>query len=64
MDPLVVDPDPGGRSGRSIRVLGYSQRACAVLVLTLVKDADRRVAASAWRVNASHQRRYVKEMDV
>lgn len=61
---LVVDPDPGSRSGRSIRVIGYSPGARAILVLILVKDGDRLVAASAWRANASHQRRYVKEMDV
>lgn len=60
---LVVDPDPGSRSGRSIRVIGYSPSARAVLVLILVKDEDQLVAASAWRANTSHQRRYVEGID-
>ena len=60
---LVVDPDPASQSGRSIRVIGYSPGARAVLVLILVKDEDRLVAASAWRANASHQRRYVDGID-
>ena len=60
---LVVDPDPASRSGRSIRVIGYSPGARAVLVLILVKDRDTLVAASAWRANASHQRRYLEGMD-
>lgn len=60
---LVVDPDPASRSGRSIRVIGYSPGARAVLVLILVKDEGRLVAASSWRANASHQRRYVEERD-
>lgn len=60
---LVVDPDPASRSGKSIRVIGYSPGARAVLVLILVKDEHQLVAASAWRANASHQRRYVEGMD-
>lgn len=59
---LVVDPDPASRSGRSIRVIGYSPGARAVLVLVLVKDADQLIAASAWRANASHRRRYTEGM--
>lgn len=64
-DPLalVVDPDPASRGGRSIRVIGYSPGARAVLVLILVKDGDTLVAAGAWRANASHQRRYLEGMD-
>lgn len=59
---LVVDPDPAGQSGRTIRVIGYSPTARAVLVLILVKDEDQLVAASAWRANASHRRRYAEGM--
>jgi hypothetical protein len=60
---LVVDPDPASRSGRSIRVIGYSSGAGAILVLILVRDEDQLVAASAWRANMSHQRRYIEGMD-
>lgn len=59
----VLDPDPAGRSGRSIRVIGYSPGARAVLVLILVKDEEQLVAATAWRANASHQRRYLDGTD-
>lgn len=44
-------------------MIGYSPGAQAVLVLILVKDAGQLLAASAWRANASHQRRYVEGMD-
>lgn len=60
---LVLDPDPASRSGRSIRVIGHSPDARAVLVLILVKNGDDFVAASAWRANKSHQRRYVEGTD-
>ncbi len=46
------------------RVLpAWAQQAGAVLVLLLVKGEDRLVAASAWRANASHRRRYLEGMD-
>lgn len=60
---LVADPDPASRSGRSVRVIGYSPGARAVLVLILVKGQHGLVAASAWRANASHRRRYLEGMD-
>lgn len=62
-DSAGCRPDPASQSGRSIRVIGYSPGARAVLVLILVEDEDRLVAASAWRANASHQGRYVDRMD-
>jgi hypothetical protein len=55
---LVADPDPASRSGRSVRVIGYSPGAGAVLALHQDQDED-----GAWRANASHRRRYLEGMD-
>jgi len=55
---LVRDPDPSSRSGRSVRVLGYSRGARAVIVIIAVRHDDAVIAATAWLANGSHIRRY------
>ncbi len=58
---LVVDPDPSSRSGASLRVIGYSRMARAVLVVVAVRNGETFVVASAWAANSSHLRRYWQE---
>jgi len=60
VDPhrLTFDPDPASRSGSSIRVIGYSPQADAVLVLIAVRFDGRLFAASAWRANDVQARKY------
>jgi hypothetical protein len=40
IDALWFDPDPSSKSGRSIRVIGYSHRKRAVLTVILVDRDD------------------------
>ncbi len=37
IDAVWFDPDPHGRSGRSVRVIGYSHSRWAVLTVILVR---------------------------
>lgn len=40
IDALWFDPDPHGRSGRGVRVIGYSHSRRAVLTIILVRRDD------------------------
>lgn len=63
-DDLAVwlDPDPKGKSGRSVRVIGYSPTARLVLVVILVRDTDLVHAdfwgGNGWRANSTDKRMY------
>lgn len=60
IDAVWFDPDPHSRSGRSVRVLGYSHTRRAVLTIILVsrEDEDGYWGANGWPSNSSDKRRY------
>lgn len=55
---ITFDPDPASRSGSSIRFIGYSPQADAVLVVIAARFGGRLFAASAWRANDVQARKY------
>lgn len=55
---LVVDPDPASRSGRGMRIIGYSPKAGAILVVIVVRTTDALIAVTAWKANSTFVRRY------
>lgn len=57
-DAVVFDPDPASRSGSSVRTIGYSTTAAAVLVVITVLEGGTIFGANAWRANPSAVRRY------
>lgn len=59
-DPMavVLDPDPKSRSGRGVRVIGFSPSAGFVITVTAVRDEGRLWGTSAWRANSIDQRIY------
>ena len=57
-DRVVLDPDPASKSGRGVRIIGYSVLAQAVLTVIVVNEGDHTYGANAWRANAKDQRRY------
>jgi len=64
-----LTPDPASRSGRSVRVIGYSPSARDILVVILVAaDADETErpagqwwGSNAWVASARDRRLYAKE---
>lgn len=60
IDALWFDPDPHSRSGRSVRVIGYSHTRRTVLTVILVPKHDGQGywGANAWDSNPSDRRRY------
>jgi hypothetical protein len=59
VDALWFDPDPHSKSGRSIRVIGYSYSRQAILTVILVRRGDSSYwGANGWESNASDRRRY------
>ncbi len=60
VDALWFDPDPHSRSGRSVRVLGYSHSRQVVLTVILVPrdDGAGYWGANGWLANGTDRRRY------
>ncbi len=59
IDAVWFDPDPHSRSGRSVRVIGYSHSRQAILTVILVhRDDGGYWGANGWESNASDRRRY------
>lgn len=59
VDALWFDPDPTSRSGRSLRVIGYSHSRRAVLSIVLVhRDEGGYYGANGWESNSADRRRY------
>lgn len=59
IDAVWFDPDPHSKSGRSVRVIGYSHRRRAVLTVILVHRGDGGYwGANGWESNSSDRRRY------
>lgn len=58
---LVIDPDPASTSGRSVRIIGWSERDQAVLTVIVLEHEGREHGVNAWRSNTTDLRRYRKE---
>ncbi len=55
-----ADPDPKSNSGQSIRVIGYSSSAGAVLTVILLHSEDPKfwIGVNAWKANSTDKRAY------
>ena len=62
VDAVWFDPDPSSRSGRSVRVIGYSHSRRAVLavlaVILVQRGEGAYYGANGWESNPADQRRY------
>ncbi len=59
-DPAVIeiDPDYASRSGQSIRYIGWSDTAGAVLTVIMVRHEGSLYGSNGWTSNDKDQRRY------
>lgn len=55
---VVVVPDYASKSGRTVRVIGYSSRAEAVLSVLVLEDDGIEYGVNCWRSNAKDKRLY------
>jgi hypothetical protein len=61
IDAVWFDPDPTSKSGRSVRVIGYSRSRRAVLTVILVhRDEGGYWGANGWESSLADRRRYEK----
>lgn len=59
IDAVWFDPDPRSKSGRSVRVIGYSHSRQTVLTVILVRRDDGGYwGANGWESNSSDRWRY------
>lgn len=55
---LVIDPDPASKSGRGVRIIGYSIAAQVVLTVIVLDHEGTTYGVNAWKANAKDLRRY------
>jgi hypothetical protein len=60
-DALRIDPDPSSKSGRSVRIIGYSPKAGSLLTVITVTEDSKTYGVSGWRSNPTDIRRYKEE---
>lgn len=59
IDAVWYDPDPHGKSGRGVRVIGYRHTRRAILTVILVhRDEGGYWGANGWEFSPSDRRRY------
>ena len=59
IDAVWFDPDPHSKSGRSVRVIGYSHSRNKILTVILVHREDGGYwGANGWESSSSGRRRY------
>jgi len=59
-DRVILDPDPASRSGRSVRIVGFSSGYGYPITVVAVRRSDRLVVASAWPANSKDRRTYLE----
>ena len=58
---LVIDPDPASRSGRTVRVIGWSTSLQSLVTVIILPEDDVTWGVNAWPANSTDQRRYREE---
>jgi len=60
LDPerIVIDPDYNSTSGRSVRIIGFSQSVDDLITVIVLEDAGVVYGVNAWRSNAKDRRIY------
>lgn len=53
-----VNPDPASKSGRGVRIIGYSITAQAILTVIVLDHEGTTIGVNAWKANSKDQRRY------
>jgi uncharacterized DUF497 family protein len=58
---VLIDPDPRSVTGESVRVIGYSEAAGAVLTVVVVVRDGQAYGATVWRANRRELRLYKRK---
>lgn len=60
VDRVVIDPDYNSASGRSVRVIGFSSIAEAVVTVIVLEVDGVEYGVNGWRANEKDRRLYAK----
>ena len=55
---VVIDPDYNSKSGLSVRIIGYSESAGALLTVLVINDNGHEYGINGWHSNAKDHRIY------
>lgn len=54
----VLEPDPSSKSGRGVRIIGYSPSAECLVTVIVLAHASTVYGVNGWRANNTDHRRY------
>ena len=60
-EALRIEPDPASKSGRSVRMVGYSPSAGFLVTVITLTDGGTTYGVNAWRSSETDVRRYGEE---
>lgn len=55
---VVIDPDYNSTSGESVRIIGFSTVADAIITVIVLQDGGTEYGVNGWRANAKDRRVY------
>lgn len=55
---VVLDPDSSSKSGRSVRVIGYSPLAADLITVIILEHEGTTYGVNGWYANPTDRRRY------
>lgn len=58
VDRVILDPDPASKSGRSLRIVGFSSSFGHPITVVAIRRQSRLEVTSAWRSNSRDARIY------
>jgi len=63
VDPerTVLEPDPSSKSGRGVRIIGYSASAGCLVTVIVIEHEDIVYGVNGWQANNTDLRRYREE---
>ncbi len=61
-DAVVLDPDPASKSGQSVRTIGWSASAGALVTVITVTHEGTLYGVNGWESNSSDRRVYREDM--
>lgn len=58
---LLLDPDPAGVSGETVRLVGFCERTARLITVILLPTHRGLIGVNGWPSNATDRKRYARQ---